>query len=109
MSDHEDEQEYVTNMVEVDLRLALTLLESELKNVKDENRRLKENLQQLCMNECAEAAAQEKKKQLRQPTLLKWKFYHENKEAIRAEKGFTNWRDVKRESDARYAATSQTS
>jgi hypothetical protein len=106
MSDYEDDSDssYSVNQELLALRLQLSLMEGELKNVKDENRALKENLQVLCMNESDNTAAAKKKKKLSPATLARWQHYHLHKDAIRAEKGLTEWRDVKRESDARFAA-----
>lgn len=101
----DEEQEFAASMAELDLRMALTLMENQLTYLKEENRRLKESLQEMCMNESATvAAASKKKKKWSQETIEKWKFYHDHKEAVRAEKGLTEWREIKRETDARYAA-----
>lgn len=86
-----------------ELRLSVLLLQNEVATLKAENRDLKMNIQQLCMNESMNTR---RKKTMSQSTIDKWKYYHEHKDEIRASMGeIRDWRAVKRESDTRYLAS----
>lgn len=81
---------------EISLRLAITILQNEVTALKEENRRLKDTLQTMCLNEYVAMVKTTRGE--------RWAFYHKHKAAIRAEYGLMTrqWREVKRLTDELY-------
>lgn len=101
-NDDSDASSYHQEMEIVELRLALSTMERQLQQLRDENKNLKDHLQVLCMDQSATTASARKKYALSQNTKDKWAFYHNNKNAIKEETQLDDWRAIKRESDTRF-------
>jgi septal ring factor EnvC (AmiA/AmiB activator) len=85
-----------------ELRLNLILLENERNALKQENNRLKDNLQQLIMQEClhsGDSATSNKKRELSHVAKERWAYYHQHKKTV---EHVTHWWDVKKETDRMY-------
>ena len=88
-----------------DCRTQCHLLEMTVKNLERENQQLKEQIKYLALENSNELC--DRKNQKYSKTEAKWKYYHTNKFAIKAEleKDDTKvtWVIVKRESDLRFS------
>jgi regulator of replication initiation timing len=89
----------------MELRLQLLMLENERNALKSENQDLRKNLQELMMKECNSTA---RRREISEEAKKKWQFYHDNKATVYEKEGFTNWRDVKRETDRLFYERGQT-
>lgn len=97
--DESDASSYHQEVEIVELKLALMTMERELQQAREENKKLKDHLEALCMDQSATA---KKKYVMSQTTKDKWAFYHGHKEAVKREKQLDDWREVKRECDVRF-------
>ena len=85
-----------------EMKLQLMVLENERNTLKEENKQLKSNLQQVMINESI--SLHKSQYRFSQETRDKWACYRENKKEVSASMSNPHWRDIKRETDKIYYA-----
>jgi regulator of replication initiation timing len=78
-------------------------LQSKVASLEKENKNLKESIATMAM-ENSFLLEKPKKRKFSEDVLQKWAFYHANKEGIKRETGFTDWRLIKKKSDELFAS-----
>lgn len=83
-------------------RLHIMSLDSEIMALREENKRLKDSLQEVMTNETI--IMHKSQHRISQDVRDKWACYHENKKEVAASMTNPKWRDIKRETDKIYYA-----
>lgn len=100
--EEEDIQLQEAYAVITELKLQMMMLENERNALKEENKQLKNNLQQAMLNESI--TLHQAHFRFSQEVRDKWVCYHENKKEVSSSMENPYWRDIKRETDKIYYA-----